>query len=94
LTDQLMPAVDEIWARISAHEGEDFETITGKIFQYEIHGDLFYPSRAKQHLPKSEFANVIAVAPLDGPGQISQEVRGSAYAWAVLHDKRIRQEDW
>ena len=94
MTERPMPSVDEVWARIKLNVGEDFETITGKGFQYEVRGNLFYPSRARQHIPKSECAKVIAVAPLDGPGRISQEVRGSAYVWAVLHDKRIRQEDW
>jgi hypothetical protein len=90
----MVPSIEEIWIRLKSCEGEDFETKTGKAFRYEIRGNLFLPSRAKQQISKAEFGKVLDMVPLDGPGQISQLVRGSAYVWAVLHDRRIRREDW
>ncbi|MEJ8569403.1 hypothetical protein [Elongatibacter sediminis] len=87
--------IETIWNRILVHEGEQFETISGLPFTYEIAGNIFLPDRANQNIPRSEFEKAIAVGlPIDGPGEISDLVRGSAYIWAVLHDRRIRQAEW
>ena len=86
--------IDMVWSRIKAHEGDEFETKTGKPFTYEISGNLFLPSRTKQNIPKSHFEKSLHEFPLDGPGAISNLVRGSAYIWAVLHDPRVRKNEW
>jgi hypothetical protein len=88
------PPVDAIWTRIKESAGERFHTKTGKPFEYEIAGDVFMPSRTKYNIQKRDFAKALALVPIDGPGRINAEVRGPAYVWAVLHDERIRQDDW
>lgn len=88
------PSIDSVWARLRTTEGEDFETKTGRPFTYEISGNIFHPSRTKYNIAKSDFDKILALVPLEGPGEVSSVVRGSAYIWAVLHDKRIRRNDW
>ena len=89
-----MPSIDDLWVRLKSLQGRDFETKTGKPFTYEITGDVFYPSRTTYNISKAEFRKALALAPLDGPGAIRDTVRGPAYVWAVLHDKRVRRQDW
>lgn len=88
------PSIDELWTRLKAYEGEEFKTKTGKSFTYEISGDVFHSSRTVYNISKSQFQKALALVPFDGPGKINRTVRGPAYVWAVLHDKRIREQDW
>lgn len=83
-----------IWSRISALQGEKFETKTGKPFTFEIHGEVFRPSRTKYNIARADFEKAFALVPFDGPGMVNNLVRGPAYIWAVLHDIRIRKDDW
>jgi hypothetical protein len=89
-----MPSVENVWTRLKSFEGQDFETKTGKPFTYEISGEVFHPSRTEYNVSKAEFRKALAVVPCDGPGVINRTVRGPAYVWAVLHDSRIRKQDW
>ncbi len=75
-------------------EGEEFETKTGKPFTFEISGNTFRPSRTKYNIVKADFHRTLDLVPIEGPGMISNLVRGSAYIWAVLHDRRVRRQDW
>jgi hypothetical protein len=86
--------IDSIWARIRSLAGEEFQTTRGLPFTYEIVGEAIRPSRAKQNIGKGEFAKALALVPISGPGQIGGLVRGSAYVWAVLHDRRVRRQEW
>ncbi len=88
------PSVDELWSRLKSVAGDAFETKTGKPFTYEISGDVFHPSRTKYNVSKADFRKALALVPVDGPGAINRTVRGPAYVWGVLHDKRIRKQDW
>jgi hypothetical protein len=88
------PSIDDIWGRLKAFEGHDFETNTGIPFTYEISGGVFHPSRTSYNVSKAEFRKALALVPFDGPGVINRTVRGPAYVWAVLHDMRIRKQDW
>lgn len=88
------PQFAVVWNRILACEGEQLETITGLPFTYEISGEIFIGSRTQYNISKSDFERAYAHVPIQGPGVISNLVRGSAYIWAVLHDRRIRQSDW
>lgn len=87
-------SIDEIWSRLKALQGHEFETKTGKPFTFEIDGDVFRPSRTKYNVSKSEFRKALGLAPCAGPGVISDAVRGPTYVWAVLHDDRVRKLDW
>ena len=88
------PSIDAVWPRLKAVEGEQFETKTGLAFTYYISGDGLIPSRTDYRISKGDMAKALALVPLDGPGKINQKVRGPAYVWALLHDKRIRLDEW
>ena len=89
-----MSDINDIWRRIEWHQGEEFHTITGKHFAYEVHENIFWSSRAKQNISRANFERALAFVPFDGPGHVNQMVRSPAYISAVLHDPRIRQEDY
>jgi hypothetical protein len=91
---QTKASIDEIWGRLKVFEGHDFETKTGLPFTYDISGAVFHPSRTPHNISKAQIAKALALVPFDGPGVINRTVRGPAYVWAVLHDKRIRGQDW
>jgi hypothetical protein len=88
------PSIDELWTRLKTYAGEGFKSKTGKPFTYDMSGDVFHSSRTGYNISKSEFQKAFALVPFDGPGVINRTVRGPAYVWAVLHDKRIRKQDW
>ena len=87
-------SIDEVWDRVRALEGSAFETKTGKSFTYTVVGEALRPSRTEYHIAKSELRKALAVVPFDGPGRISNEVRGPSYVYAILHDHRVRRNDW
>jgi hypothetical protein len=89
-----MVALEEVWRRIRANEGEVFTTTTGLPFTYELAGDVLHPSRTHYNIPKSQVAKAFDLVPFDGPGLINSTVRGPSYVWAILHDRRIRGADW
>lgn len=83
------PPFEEIWIGILSHEGEEFKTITGLKFTYVIRGNSVVPNRTNYPIAKTDFAKAYQLVPIKGPGTISHLVRGPAYVWAILHDKRI-----
>lgn len=86
--------INNVWRRLEEHEGREFKTKTGLPFTYELDGDVFRPSRTNYKVAKTDFLKALELVPFDGPGVVNNIVRGPAYVWAVLHDKRIRREDW
>lgn len=83
-----------VWERIVAHAGETFRTKRNLEFTYHVDRDDFYQSRTKYRISRSDFTKAYQNVPLDGPGAINTEVRGPAYVWAVLHDRRISRGEW
>ena len=83
----------KLW-RIRSLAGQSFRTKRGLPFTYEVYRDTVYPSRADYALPLSEFRKVLDLVPLKGPGEIKWFVRGPSYIWAILHDSRVRGDDW
>ena len=79
-----------IWCNILACEGEEFKTKTGLPFKYEVVNNSVIPDRTGYPLAKSNFEKAAAIPDLQVPGQINYLVRGPAYVYAILSDKRIR----
>jgi hypothetical protein len=88
------PSFDVVWSRIVSLAGQAFHTKSGLPFTYGVDGSILTTSRANQNLPRSEFEKAYLLAPLDGPGEISNLVRGPAYIWAILHDPRVTHAEW
>ena len=89
-----MVTIEEVWARIVEHEGEEFHTKTVLPFTYEIRGDVLFPSRTDYQISKSDFEKALECVPFAGPSVVNRLVRGPSYVWAVLHDPRIRLQDY
>jgi len=83
-----------VWTRIAAHAGQRFSTKTGRPFVYAIEREALVTDRTDYALAKTNFSEALKQVPFDGPGNIAQSVKGSAYVWAILHDSRIRGNDW
>ncbi len=90
----MIPNIDEIWKRIKTCEGKTFKTIQNLEFSYEVTGDNLIPSRTEYKLSKSDVKKALERVPLKGPGEITDDVRGSSYIWAILHDSRISNNEW
>ena len=80
--------IEAIWKQILKNEGVQYLTKKGLPFTYRIEGDFVIPDRTNYPLAKAEFAKALKFMPLDGPGKISNIVRGSAYVWAILSNNR------
>jgi hypothetical protein len=85
----MTPSFNSIWLRIVACQGQQFRTVKGFPFTYEVKGQVLRVSRAKQNLPRSEFEKAYNLLPLKGPGEINNITRGPAYVYAILTDARI-----
>lgn len=80
---------ETVWSKIKGLAGSPFETKMGRPFTYEIEGSAVLPSRTQYRIGRKDFETAYSRFPLEGPGDISNLVRGSAYVWAILHDRRI-----
>jgi hypothetical protein len=84
---------DQVWGRIEAHRGEEFRTVRGESFSYDVHGNIVVPRPQKgkataRQLPRSDFEKAWARRPLSGPRQI-EDLQGPSYIYGILTDPRI-----
>ena len=84
-----MDKFEAAWNRIEAHAGEEFRTKTGLLFCYKVVSANVIPDRTGYPLHASNFRTAFDLLPLSGPGQINAIVRGPAYVYAILADRRI-----
>ena len=70
-----------LWQHIVRHQGETFYQKRGKAFTYHVRGNALVPSTTNQQIPKSQFAQAIALLPLDGPGQTRRARRPERGGW-------------
>lgn len=87
----VMEKFEAVWERIVAHAGSEFRTKTGLPFTYAVIGTNVVPDRTGYPLHVSNFRTAFGLLPLKGPGQINNLVRGPAYVYAILTDRRIAQ---
>jgi hypothetical protein len=84
---------EDLWNRIEARAGEEFRTIRGKPFSYNIRGSAIVPrpgqgGETNRLLPRNDFRKAWDRKPLSGPGQI-HDLQGPTYIYAILTDPRI-----
>lgn len=91
-----MANFDEVWARIERHASQRFETATGLPFTHRVARDYLKVSRDGREINRSpsrtNFGRSEAM-----PATKSSDVKesqGSAYTWAILMDRRIREDAW
>jgi hypothetical protein len=88
------PKFDEVWGRIVAHAGETFHAHNGQGFTYKISGDKFYTSAPEQTIGKADFEHAYGMVPVHKDTLDDKIVKGPAYVWEVLHDKRVSKGEW
>jgi hypothetical protein len=86
-----MDNFEVVWRRIEAHADREFRTKTGLPFTYKVVGTSVVPDRTGYPLHVSNFRAAFGLLPLKGPGEINAIVRGPAYVYAILTDRRIVQ---
>lgn len=84
---------EAVWSRVRGHAGEEFRLVRGGVFTYRVHGDQVCPSRTSVGIHRSDFARAWDRRPLTGPGQISRQVVGPSYVYAILTDSRIAVDE-
>lgn len=89
-----MACFDDVWNRIRRCSGETFSTATGLPFSYRVPGDFLRIERdgreISRSLSRTNFEKATEAMPAPKPRDIKDR-QGSAYTWAILMDKRIRQ---
>jgi hypothetical protein len=91
--ERTMPTIDEVWGRIEAHAGDVFHQKRGASFTYAIASGCVRPDRTNRLLPRSDFTTALELVP--SPTTVPfQRLQGPSYVWAILHDPRIRRDDW
>jgi len=92
-----MADFDAVWDRIRRCAGQIFTTATGLPFTYRVPGDYLRVTRDGREINRSLSRTNFAKATLDMPAAKPSDIKesqGSAYTWAILMDKRVRQGDW
>jgi hypothetical protein len=92
-----MPSFDDVWDRIGRCAGQTFSTATGLPFTYRVPGNYLRVERdgrdINRSLSRTNFEKAVRSMPAATPSDI-KDSQGSAYTWAILMDKRVRQGDW
>lgn len=94
ITESTKPPFDEVWRRVTEYTGAIFYTKTGYPFTYTVEDDAVKTSRTSYTLYRDQFLKAYNLAPVKGPGEYTNLVRGPSYIWAILHDERIRRKQW
>lgn len=92
-----LTSFDNVWDRIRRSAGQTFSTATGLPFTYRVPGEFLRIERERRDINRSssrtKFEKAAAEMPMPGPSDIKDR-QGSAYAWAIRMEQRIRQCDW
>ena len=88
-----MTTIELVWERIRDCAGQEFRTVSGLPFTYQVPGNYLCVDRTNRNLSRTNFAKALPRLPAAGPGQLAGR-QGASYTWAILMDPRVRQEDW
>jgi hypothetical protein len=88
---------ESVWHRIESHQGEEFETVTGKPLTYAVEGAGIWffreGRRINRKLTRTQVEVAIARCPLTTTTEI-KDLMDYAYLFALLKDGRIRGNAW
>lgn len=97
LQNRAVANFEAVWGRIERHAGQTCTTVTGLPFTYRVPGDFLKVSRdgreINRSLSRTNFMKAFAAMPAAKPSDI-KDSQGSAYTWAILMDRRIRDDAW
>ena len=88
---------EEVWRRIESHQGDEFHTVRGLPFTYEVEGAGIWffrdGRRINRKLTRTQVEVAISRCPLTSTTEI-KDLMDFAYLFALLGDPRIRSEAW
>jgi hypothetical protein len=88
---------DAVWRRVADHQGEQFHTVRGLPFTFEVEGAGIWFSRegklVNRKLTRTQFEVALSRCPLTRTTEI-KDLMDYPYVFAVLMDERIRGEAW
>ena len=88
---------EEIWRRVVHHQGEPFQTVTGKPFTYEVEGAGIWffrnGERVNRKLTRKQFEIALSRCPLGSTTEI-KDLMDYPYLFALLKDGRVRGQNW
>jgi hypothetical protein len=88
---------DAVWRRVAAHEGEQFQTVSGLPFTFEVEGSGIWffrnGKRINRKLTRPQFEVAVSRCPLRSTTEI-KDLMDFSYLFALLMDKRIRAQAW
>jgi len=94
------PAVnlpEAVWRRIVSHQGEQFQTVRGLPFTFEVEGAGIWffrdGKRVNRKLTRTQFEVALSRCPLARTTEIS-DLMDYPYVFAALMDRRIRGQEW
>jgi len=83
-----MPLIQQVWDRITAHQGEIFRQIRGAEFTYDVSGNYVRLHRTNRSIPRKNFEEALDHFPLANTSRV-QHLQGPSYIYAILMDERI-----
>jgi len=88
---------ETVWRRIVSHQGEQFQTVRGLPFTFEVEGPGIWffrdGKRVERKLTRTQFEVALSRCPLARTTEIS-DLMDYPYLFAVLTDRRIRGQEW
>ncbi len=81
---------NEVWQRIIAHAGEQFQTNNGTVFRYEVSGDAIRPVNTELTVTRSDLERYYRLGADADTGKITTLTGGASFVWGILGDRRIR----
>jgi len=88
---------EAVWRRIVSHQGEQFQTVRGLPFTFEVEGPGIWffrdGKRVNRKLTRTQFEVALSRCPLARTTEIS-DLMDYPYVFAVLTDRRIRGQEW
>jgi hypothetical protein len=88
---------EAVWRRMAIHQGEQFQTVRGLPFTFEMEGAGIWffrdGKRVNRKLTRNQFEMALSRCPLKTTTEI-KDLMDYPYVFAVLMDARIREQAW
>jgi hypothetical protein len=88
---------DAVWRGIQSHQGEQFHTVRGVPFTFQVEGSVIWFFRGRKRVNRKLTRAQVELAISRCPLKSAAEIRGlmdSPYLFALLMDRRIRGQAW
>jgi hypothetical protein len=86
-----------VWQRVARHHGQQFQTVRGLPFTFEVEGTSIWffreGKRVNRKLTRAQFEVALSRCPLSSTTEI-KDLMDYPYLFALLSDGRIRGQEW